>query len=229
MLIQTGSKIPDNQLCLTFDDGPGPHTADISAYLRDQCIVATFFLIGEFIPTNEHIVRQLIDDGHEVGNHTYSHPSLTECSQSAGVEIVAAHEELRPFVAGRDKQLFFRPPFGYWPTIPDLNDVTTTRGERLGDLYSGPISWDFSGDDWWYWEKATSKDDAHALLSALNRYARARRGIVLLHDHSQKTAIASQSQTFRMIRGLVPMWRRQGCLFLSLQDAYRAGYVDVGM
>lgn len=229
-LILTGSTIPDGQLCLTFDDGPGPHTADVSSYLRSEGISATFFLIGAYAAANSGAVQQLIDDGHEVGNHTHTHPALTQISSpQVGAEIARAHEELRPFVKHREGPLFFRPPFGWWPTISDLNEVRTKGGERLGDLYAGPISWDFDRSDWWHWQEAKTADDPDALRNAVAQYSKARRGIVLMHDHCQIAQIAGRSQTHRMIKQLVPEWKAQGCSFISLRDAYHAGYLDVRM
>jgi peptidoglycan/xylan/chitin deacetylase (PgdA/CDA1 family) len=230
MLIQSGSKIPDGQLCLTFDDGPGAHTSEISSYLREECIKATFFLIGMFVARHRDVVKQLIDDGHEVANHTHNHNhhKLTD-TWNAGPQIIDAHEQLRQFIANCERPLFFRPPWGCWPTLPDLNDQLTGHTERLGDLYSGPVSWDFSGDDWSCWNSAKSNEDQQALRGAIERYAPARRGIVLMHDNSFEENIAPRNQTYRMIKGLVPMWRARGLSFVSLRDAYKRGQLDVRM
>lgn len=227
MLIQTGSKIPDGQLCLTFDDGPGPNTADISSYLRSQQISATFFLIGKHVSASGGIVQQVVQDGHEIGNHTQTHPWLR--AEIVHSEIAAAHEELRTFVVSRKAPLFFRPPYGSWPTVPGLNNLTTHHGERLGDLYAGPVSWDFNGDDWWYWENAANADDLRALSNATARYAQAQRGIILMHDYSPEPKIARQNQTNRMVKALVPTWKAQGRSFISLRDAYQAGFLDIAM
>lgn len=229
-LIQTGSTIPDGELCLTFDDGPGPHTASISSYLRNEGISATFFLIGSFVAAYRGTVQQLLDDGHEIGNHTHNHPFLTAQPSLTGLEIVTAHDAIRPFLASCEKPLFFRPPYGFWPTLPELNDVTTLQGDRLSDLYAGPISWDFNGDDYSFWATARDADDPAALQRATSNYLRAQRGIVLLHDHCGDNAlIAAQTQTYRMIRHLVPQWRQLGRRFISLRDAYRANYLNVPM
>jgi peptidoglycan-N-acetylglucosamine deacetylase len=229
MFVQTGSKIPDGQLCLTFDDGPGPHTAEISSFLRDQEISATFFLIGKLIAANRSVVQQLIKDGHEIGNHTHTHRKLTDHPFPVEWEIKTAHQEIRPFVADSQKPLFFRPPYGCWPTIPNLNDAMTPQGERLGNLYSGPISWDFDQADWSSWENAKGADDADALATAVARYSGAQRGVVLMHDHNFEPYIAAKNQTFRMIKQLIPRWRAQGCTFISLRDAHGAGYLDIRM
>jgi len=227
MLMQAGSMIPDGQLCLTFDDGPGPHTAEISSYLRDQEISATFFLIGEFVAARKDVVQQLIEDGHEIGNHTHTHALLT--ANSVYTEIETAHEELRSFVESRGKPIFFGPPYGNWPTVPDLNSRITQRGERLGDLYGGPVSWDFNGDDWWYWDKANGADDPKALMEATARYDHAHRGIILMHDHSHEVQLANKNQTHRMIKELVPSWKSRGCTFTPLRSAYRKGFLDIAM
>jgi peptidoglycan/xylan/chitin deacetylase (PgdA/CDA1 family) len=227
MLLQTGTKIPDGQLCLTFDDGPGPHTSDISTYLREEQIPATFFLIGNLIAARQQIVQQLLDDGHEIGNHTQDHHKLTE-TWDEGSQICDAHEQLRPFIATREHPFFFRPPYGCWPTHPGLNEELTKQGERLGELYSGPVPWDFDGD-WRFWGRANGANDAEALRDAVACYAPVRRGIVLMHDNSAEPHIGAKNQTFRMIKQLIPAWKAQGRSFVSLRAAYRAGFLDVAM
>ncbi|MGY3501686.1 polysaccharide deacetylase family protein [Bradyrhizobium sp. USDA 4471] len=219
MLLQTGSAIPDGQLCLTFDDGPGEHTANIAKFLQEHQIKATFFLIGSRVPGRRAVVEELLDRGHDIGNHTQNHPHLLFPDQ-VRLEILAAHGELTPFFGRLDWPLFFRPPYGHWPTSPGLNGALTKEGKPLGEIYAGPISWDFDGNDWQHWERSQGADDANALRAAVNEYSVARRGIVLMHDHSFDPHIALKNQTFRMVRQLVPLWKERGIQFVSLREAH---------
>lgn len=224
----SGSAFPNRHLCLTFDDGPGAHTAEISSFLRDEGIPATFFLIGRFVPQLPDVVKQLISDGHEIGNHTQNHPNLTQNFVDIREEVAAAHKVISRFIPVGMGPLFFRPPYGLWPTDEDLRARGMPfEGPELDGSYADPIHWDFSGDDWSFWNLAISLDDAAAVDAATKAYSQAERGIVLLHDNSFEAGIAQKNQTFRLIRKLVPKWKSDGFTFVSLRDAYRNGWLGV--
>src|SRR6476646_2784937 len=65
------------QLALTYDDGPNdPHTLRLLEVLARHDVQATFFLIGRYVQQRPDIVRAIVNSGHIVGNHTFSHPNL---------------------------------------------------------------------------------------------------------------------------------------------------------
>jgi peptidoglycan/xylan/chitin deacetylase (PgdA/CDA1 family) len=125
--IQTTQKV----VAMTFDDGPHPtHTPRLLKILRDRNIKATFYLVGKNAKAYPAIVRQMIAEGHEIGNHTWTHGSLTsmsddqirrELKMSADAVYAAAGyrpQTIRPpygAVNARVKQLIYS-EFGY-PTI----------------------------------------------------------------------------------------------------------------
>jgi len=113
------------EIALTFDGGSKANLAqDILSILKRYSLVATFFLTGEFINNNPEIVRQIVSDGHEVGNHTYSHPHLTTYSinkKQITLENVSKEfliEELRKTdeafyrITGKHMSPFWRSPYG---------------------------------------------------------------------------------------------------------------------
>src|SRR5215469_7089816 len=74
----TGLARGTKQLALTYDDGPNdPHTLRLLEVLVKHNLHATFFLIGRFVRQRPDIVRQIVEAGHVVGNHTFTHPLLT--------------------------------------------------------------------------------------------------------------------------------------------------------
>lgn len=99
-------------VALTFDDGPTPEgVALVTAVLRPAAAHATFFLIGEEIAGREPLVRQLLADGHEVGNHSFSHRRMVLHRASFyDDEIVRTDALLRQ--AGVPSPNLFRPPYG---------------------------------------------------------------------------------------------------------------------
>src|SRR6266478_224598 len=72
-----GLKRPSKQLSLTYDDGPNdPHTLRLLEVLAKHNVRATFFLIGRYVEQRPDIVREVVNEGHILGNHTFSHPNL---------------------------------------------------------------------------------------------------------------------------------------------------------
>ena len=72
-----------SQMALTFDDGPNdPHTLRLLDVLAKHGAKATFFLIGKYVRQRPEIARAILAAGHEIGNHTYSHPNLIFVSAS---------------------------------------------------------------------------------------------------------------------------------------------------
>jgi peptidoglycan/xylan/chitin deacetylase (PgdA/CDA1 family)/glycosyltransferase involved in cell wall biosynthesis len=101
-----------DRVCLTFDDGPHPeHTPRLLDVLKDHDVCATFFLVGCYAEAYPELVRRIIDEGHAVGNHTYTHADPQTISSRALLqEVRRTHEALRR-IAGCSTSLF-RPPHG---------------------------------------------------------------------------------------------------------------------
>jgi peptidoglycan/xylan/chitin deacetylase (PgdA/CDA1 family) len=155
------------QVALTFDDGPNdPHTLRLLDVLAKYEAKATFFLIGKYVRQRPEIARAVQAAGHEIGNHTYSHPNL----------IFVSSRQLRRELEDCNKALedalgmtpsLFRPPFG---------------GRRPGVLRTAArmglqtVMWSISGYDW----KAQSPEFIlERVTPGLNS---SRAEIVLLHD-----------------------------------------------
>lgn len=100
-------------IALTFDDGPHPiYTPKILDILRENNIKATFFLIGSKAETWPDIVKQIHDDGHLIGNHTYSHSVFYPFWNSNRIyEDVQKNNDIIFKIIGR-RPIIFRPPFG---------------------------------------------------------------------------------------------------------------------
>ena len=106
------------RIALTFDDGPHPvYTKQLLDGLRERGVTATFFLIGENIEGNEDLIKQMYEDGHLIGNHTWSHVKLTDMEAKAACEEITKTSALVKEITGKDTE-YIRPPFGSWE--PDL-------------------------------------------------------------------------------------------------------------
>jgi peptidoglycan-N-acetylglucosamine deacetylase len=105
--VETEEKV----VALTFDDGPGVHTDEILSILEKEEVKATFYLTGREIEENMKEAKKLVQAGHEIGNHTYSHQRMVLKSPSfIKNEIETTDEWIRE--AGYEGEITFRPPYG---------------------------------------------------------------------------------------------------------------------
>lgn len=135
---QTGSAKGESgsmQIALTFDDGPSPYTEELSAGLKERGVQATFFLLGENLEKQKEAVKQLYEDGHLLGNHSYHHVQLTKLKdKEACQEILRTNNEI--FKLTGYYPSYARPPYGEWNTNLDL------CVEMI------PVFWDVDSLDW---------------------------------------------------------------------------------
>ena len=97
-------------VALTFDDGPrASTTGPLLSGLAERGVTATFFVIGQQIPGNEDLLRRMKADGHQIGNHTYSHVSLLTTARNAVVEEIQKTEVLLQAALG-EGEWWLRPP-----------------------------------------------------------------------------------------------------------------------
>jgi peptidoglycan/xylan/chitin deacetylase (PgdA/CDA1 family) len=169
----------DHEVVLTFDDGPWPPTTPkVLAALAEQCVHATFFLIGK--PASEHpdLVRRIAAEGHTVGHHTWLHRSLMQIKPSETADeidhgIVAVEMALHEHATKTPSTPFFR--FPGFETTPATLDFLQSRGIVV-----------FGADLWASdWNPMTPKQELKLLIDRLNV---ARKGIILLHDPKAQTA-----------------------------------------
>lgn len=166
---------PDGKICLTFDEGyENGYTPEILDILKEKNVKAVFFVTYDYCRTSPELVQRMIDEGHAVGNHSYTHPSLPDCSENEVVdEIMALHD----YVAEK---------FGYEMTLfrfpkGEFSEKCLDTVKSLG--YSS-VFWSFAYSDW---DTAAQPDKTEALEKIK---ASTHSGIYLLHAVSEtNTAI----------------------------------------
>ena len=101
----------DKKVMLTFDDGPCHSTISVLEILKKNQVNALFFLIGKNINDNEYIVKQIIDDGHSIGNHSFSHHFWFDIWSTKKVitDIAQCQEIIEKYQPNKN---LFRPPYG---------------------------------------------------------------------------------------------------------------------
>ncbi|AFK86525.1 MULTISPECIES: polysaccharide deacetylase family protein [Thermoanaerobacterium] len=131
--------IPDKRVAISFDASWGSDkTERLLQILRDKNVKATFFLTGLWIDKYPDLVKKIYEEGHDVENHSNTHPHMTQLSDSEMVDEIKACEEKLVKITGR-KPYLFRPPYG------DYNDKVIEIAKSLG-YYT--IQWDVDSLDW---------------------------------------------------------------------------------
>jgi len=217
-------RLAPKTVCLTYDDGPGPHTRALGRYLFEQGIGATFFAVGRHAEGHADLLRQLRAWGHLIGNHTYSHSGLVGVATSGG-DVVGevARADAVLCAEAPHGPVFFRAPYGNWrekvaPGSPEDRLVSVVAGllNRSGKFphYIGPVNWDISSHDWEYWERGDPA--ARCAAYCLRRTEEVGRGIILMHDSSENEAVRANNRSAQATRLLVPALRAKGYRFVRL-------------
>jgi peptidoglycan/xylan/chitin deacetylase (PgdA/CDA1 family) len=195
----TGMGRGSTQLALTYDDGPNdPHTLRLLEVLAKHDVRATFFLIGRYAQQRPDIVRALVEGGHVVGNHTYSHLLLTFRSAArVRAELEQCRRALRDAI-GEHSNLF-RPPFG--GRRPAVLRIARQLGLR-------PVMWSVTGYDW----NAPSADQIERKVTR-----RVRGGdVILLHDGGHREMGADRSRTVTATARLIAKYQSEGREFVTI-------------
>lgn len=129
----------EKRLWLTFDEGyENGFTPQILDTLRDKDVKAVFFVTYDYCVKNPELIRRMIDEGHTIGNHTWSHPSLAECSPD---ELYSEISLLHDYVSDNFgyEMYVMRPPMG------EFSERVLACAQKLG--YT-TVLWSFAYPDW---------------------------------------------------------------------------------
>lgn len=197
-------------LALTFDDGPSMATPELLAFLAEERIRATFFICGMNALRYPELVREIHEAGHEIGNHSFSHPRLAprlgrnlkkmnlQSPENIYGELAKTQEILFELTGTRPK--LFRPPYGMrWYGLASAQ-------QRLGLM---GVLWTVIGHDW-EWESEQIQE--HVLRNTTPG------GIVCLHDGRDIQHEVDLSGMLRALRVIVPAWRAQGYSLETVSD-----------
>ncbi|MGE5704369.1 MAG: polysaccharide deacetylase family protein [Clostridia bacterium] len=185
-------------IALTFDDGPDArYTPQIASLLKEYDAKATFFVVGTRVQKNPEIIRQLLKDGNELANHTYSHPDLRKISEQRLKEEVTKTQETIYAATGFTPKLF-RPPGGYYSE--SLIRVVKDAGFQV-------IMWSWHQDTRDWSDPGVKKIVKKVLKNARNG------DIVLFHDYG-----GARSQTVRALKEILPELHRRGFHFVTVSE-----------
>ena len=182
------------QIALTFDDGPHPTlTPRILEILAENNIPATFFMVGQNVLNYPEAARAVIQAGHEVGNHTFSHPHIGNLSEQAIFDEIGKCEDALEELCEYRPHLLRTPQGALTPSL-----------ERclLDDDYI-LVLWSLDTRDW------ENKSTAHVVQTVLENVQAG--DIILMHDF-----IGHNSKTPEALEKIIPILLSQGYEFVTV-------------
>jgi peptidoglycan-N-acetylglucosamine deacetylase len=188
-------------VALTFDDGPSDYTDDFLKVLREKGVHGTFFEIGQEMPGREEVMRQILAEGNELGDHTMNHVEYPGYDQIAGAAArIRAYTHFKPCL--------FRPPGG---------GVNAGILAGAGSLGMRTINWDVDPQDW-------SLPGTGAIYSNIVSHAR-NGSIILMHDGG-----GPRGETLAALPQVIDALRARGFGFATVSEllGYRILYRPYG-
>lgn len=187
----------EKQIYLTFDNGyEQGYTASILSVLKKHQVAATFFVTGHYIESEPELVKQMVDDGHIIGNHSYHHPDFTSMNKKAIEEELIKVDKAIEKITSQKETIYVRPPRG------TFNEETLRWIEELGYIH---VFWSLAFKDWEVnkqrgWEYAYNQ-----IMKQVHPGA-----IILLHTVSEDNALALE-------KAIVAL-KKRGYQFKSLDE-----------
>ena len=197
-------------IALTFDDGPSEGTVELLSYLAEQKVVATFFQCGMNVSRHPAVARAVAQAGHEIGNHTFSHPRLAPRigwklnlkSPGSIFEEFAKTQDIIYAESGA-RPVLLRAPYGMrWYGMRAMQ-------KRLGLL---GVMWTVIGHDWEW----PASEVANLILSKATPG-----GIVCLHDGRDVRPSPDIRETLQAVQQLVPVLKDRGYGFETVSQLIR--------
>jgi peptidoglycan-N-acetylglucosamine deacetylase len=186
-VIQRTGNQDSKAVALTFDDGPDPQwTPQILEVLKQKKVPATFFVVGQNINRASWLLKQIVQDGHELGNHTYTHPNLGAVPRQVTDLELTANERLVESITGHQMRLWRAPYFGdAEPKTPNEVEPILEAQRKLNYVAVGlrvdPEDWDTNNPN--PADRASAQNITQRTLEGVTSKDPEKRGqIVLLHD-----------------------------------------------
>jgi cellulose synthase/poly-beta-1,6-N-acetylglucosamine synthase-like glycosyltransferase/peptidoglycan/xylan/chitin deacetylase (PgdA/CDA1 family)/spore germination protein YaaH len=193
----------EHQVALTFDDGPDPKwTPKVLDILKAAGVKAAFFVVGANAEQHPDLVKRIVAEGHEIGNHTYYHPNLSLCwPEHIRLELNAT-QLLIETITGRSTTLF-RPPYNADTSPSSLGDLAPLR--IANDLNYLVVLENIDPQDW-------ARPGADVILQRVKQQ-RHDGSIILLHD-----AGGDRSETIEALPKIIDWLRTRGDTIVPLSD-----------
>lgn len=191
--VETNEKV----VALTFDDGPSVNTDAVLATLRKHDVKATFFLIGTDLENNMEHGKKIASEGHEIGNHSYSHTRMVFKTPSFIKEEIEKTDQLIR-QTGYQGQIHFRPPYGKkFYFLP----------QYLNETQRQTIMWDIEPESSPEIDKDSEKIVEHVVQNTKPG------SIILLHVMYQ-----NRTESLESVDGIIQELKQKGYRFVTVSE-----------
>ena len=178
------------KIALTFDDGPHPYyTQQLLDGLKERGARATFFVMGKQAEAYPELVLRMQEEGHLIGNHTYSHVQLNKKNRESFKEELVRTNELLLGITGEEPQ-YVRPPYGSWDKSFE------------SELMMIPVLWTIDPMDW-------CSSDVNGIVRKVTKKAEDN-AVILMHDEYKSSVTAALS--------IVDILQKQGYEFVTVDE-----------
>jgi peptidoglycan/xylan/chitin deacetylase (PgdA/CDA1 family) len=191
----------EHEVAITFDDGPSPvYTPQILALLKKYNAKATFFVLGRKVEQFPQVIKAMAEDGHEIGNHTFDHPRLTQTAKpKCEREIERTRLDLE-LLGCADQPHLVRPPYSAYD-----KQLTTYLTHTKREL----VLWSLDSGDW----KGLNADTiVHNVLDRVKNGS-----IIIFHDSDEKDK-ADRRPTIEALKVILPTLQARGYRMVTVSD-----------
>ncbi len=195
--IQTSEKL----VALTFDDGPNPpYTGQILDILKERQIPATFFVLGHNVAQYPDLTRRIVAEGHQLGNHTYTHVDLLKLDRNGVVEEIEKTNQVIAAAVGYAPHVM-RPPHGFRDAV--VMDI-------MAEYQLKVVEWSVASRDWL---------NPGAAVIADRTLRKVKNGsVILLHDGDGIAGRSPRTQTVEATRLIIDRLLAQGYKFVTVDE-----------
>lgn len=180
----------EKKIALTFDDGPHPQfTEQLLDGLKERGVQATFFVTGEHAELHPDIIERMNEEGHIIGNHTYSHMQLTKGNRDSFKDELIKTNQILNEITG-EEVMYVRPPYGTW----DKSFET--------ELNMIPVLWNIDPLDW-------CSQDVTGVVNKVMKEAD-ENAIILMHDYYETSVTAALQ--------IVDRLQEKGYTFVTIEE-----------
>lgn len=182
--------VENPKIAITFDDGPDPiWTPQLLDGLKERGAKASFFLMGKQAEAHPELVKRMQEEGHLIGNHTYSHIQLNKKNRETFKAELVKTNELLMEITGEEVQ-FVRPPYGSWDKSFEM------------ELTMLPVFWNIDPMDW-------CSTDVSGIVKKVTSKAK-ENSVILMHDEYSSSVSAALE--------IVDILQKQGYEFVTVDE-----------
>ena len=220
-IVQRYGQADAKKLVLTFDDGPDPiYTPKILDILSEEHVPATFFLVGINAENNIPLVKRIYREGHEIGNHTFTHPNIAEISRNRALLEIESTRLLLECITGHST-ILFRAPFNADAEpekMDELLPIAIARTKNYLDIGESidPEDWNPGVSADTILQRTIKRKDELTIAGLGGN-------IILLHDAGGDT----RAQTVKALPKIIEYYKKRGYTFTTVADILHKRKADL--